>query len=138
LHSLWFHVSILEFKQISFPLWSIHFYTTNLKTLKTSNTFYSQLKEFTNYKTNTMVSTVNNTTINCNQSVCTITSVYLNPCKIIDVWHNSKFTIWSFDTWVDGDMRVWCYNEVPLHGKKTGLDNFMAIYMRVWRWIGGQ
>jgi hypothetical protein len=28
---------------------------------------------------------------------------------------------------VDGDMRVWRYNEVSLHGKKTGLDNFMAI-----------
>ena len=24
-------------------------------------------------------------------------------------------------------MRVWRYNEVSLHGKKTGLDNFMAI-----------
>jgi hypothetical protein len=34
----------------------------------------------------------------------------------------------SFDTWVDGDMRVCRYNEVSLHGKKTGLDNFMAIY----------
>ena len=24
-------------------------------------------------------------------------------------------------------MRVWRYNEVFLHGKKTGLDNFMAM-----------
>jgi len=53
-----------------------------------------------------MVSTVNYTTINCNQSVCTITSVYLNSCKIIDVWHNSKFTIRAFDTWVDGEFGV--------------------------------
>jgi hypothetical protein len=67
-----------EIKQISFPFWSRHFYTTELKTLKTSNKFYSQLKEFTNHKTNTMVSTFNETTINCNQIVCTRTSIYLN------------------------------------------------------------
>ena len=39
-------------------------------------------------------------------------------CKIIDVWHNwlalyqgQSTVIWSFDTWADGDMRVWHYNE---------------------------
>ena len=43
----------LEIKNISFSLWSRHFSTTKLETLKTTNTFYSELKEFTNYKTNT-------------------------------------------------------------------------------------
>ena len=68
---------LFEIKQISFPFWSRHFYTTKLKTLKTLDKFYLQLKEFTNYKTNTMVSTFNYTTINCNESVYTITSIYL-------------------------------------------------------------
>jgi len=46
-----------------------------LKTLKTLNKFYSQLKEFTTHKTNTMVSTFNYTTNNCNQMVCTRTLI---------------------------------------------------------------
>ena len=49
-----------------------------LKTLKTSNKSYPQLKEFINYKTNNMASTFNYTTINCNQIVCTRTSIYMN------------------------------------------------------------
>ena len=60
---------LFEIKQISFPVWSRHFYTTKLKTLKTSNKFYLQLKEFTTNKTNNMDSTFNYTTINCYQSV---------------------------------------------------------------------
>ena len=44
---------LFEIKQISFPFWSRHFYTTKLKTLKTSNKFYLRLKKFTNYKTKT-------------------------------------------------------------------------------------
>jgi hypothetical protein len=118
---------LFEIKQISFPLWSRHFYTTKLKTLQTPNKFYTQLKEFTNHKTNTMVSTFNYITINCNQwliqelQFTLITVKITNTCKIIDVWHNwlalyrgtinSKLTIWSVDTWADGDMRVWHYNE---------------------------
>ena len=39
---------------------------------------YAQLKEFTNHKTNTMVSTFNYIAINCNQMVDTRTSIYLN------------------------------------------------------------
>jgi hypothetical protein len=35
-------------------------------TVQTSNKFYTQLKVFTNYKTNTIVSTFNHITINCN------------------------------------------------------------------------
>ena len=69
---------LFEIKQISFPLWSRHFYTMKLKTLQTSSKFYTQLKEFTNHKTNTMVSTFNFITINCNQVVDTRTSIYLN------------------------------------------------------------
>ena len=68
---------LFKIKQISFPVWSRHFYTTKLKTLKTSNKYYLQLKEFTNYKTNTMVSTFNYPTVNC-QSVYTRTSIYHN------------------------------------------------------------
>jgi len=54
-----------------------------------------------------------------------------NTCEIIDVWHNwlalyrgtinSKLTIWSFDTWVDGDVRVWHYNEVFYMERKRDL-----------------
>ena len=38
---------LFEIKQISFPLWSRHFYTTKWKTLKTASIFYTQLKDFT-------------------------------------------------------------------------------------------
>jgi hypothetical protein len=40
---------------------------------------YTQLKEITNYKTNTMVSTFNYITINCNQMVDTRTSIACKP-----------------------------------------------------------
>ena len=58
---------LFEIEQISSPLWSTHFYTMNLKTNKNFKEIYSQLKEFTNYKTNSLISTFNNTTSNCNQ-----------------------------------------------------------------------
>ena len=72
---------LFEIKQISFPFWSRHFYTTKLKTLKTSNKFYLRLKKFTNYKTNT---TFNYTKMNCNQIVWTRTLIYLN-CLYTDL-----------------------------------------------------
>jgi len=59
-----------------------------LKTLKTSDKFYSQLNEYTNYKNNTMVSTFNKTTINCNQIVQELQFTLLackSTCKIINV-----------------------------------------------------
>ena len=103
-----------------------HFYTTKLKTLKTSNKFYSQLKDLTIKLTlwfqlliiqQLTVITVFVQDLQFTLIACKIT----NTWKIIDVWHiwlalyrgtiNSKLTIWTFDTWVDGDMQVWHYNE---------------------------
>jgi hypothetical protein len=70
-----------------------------------------------------------------------------NTCKIIDVWHNwlalycgtinIKLTIWSFDTWADGDMRVWHIITRVFTWKENGTWQFHGG-MRVWRWIRGQ
>ena len=91
-----------------------HFYTTKLKTLKTSNKFYSQLKDLTIKLTlwfqlliiqQLTVITVFVQDLQFTLIACKIT----NTWKIIYVWYNwlalyrgtinSKLTIWSFDTW---------------------------------------